>query len=306
VLDENSQRKTALEEKAADSGVDNATLLLFKLNETSRFAMPLSMVSRLEEFPVKNIERANERDVIQYRGQVMPLIRMSDQLGLTPPAEAETMPVIVFDNGARTIGMIVHKILDVVEEAAKPRKDSARTGVLGSAIVQGHTTVFVDPYALIEHAEPGFFKRDDSHEESKAVKSASRRVLVVDDSAFFRGLSRSYLDLAGYRVVEACNGAEALERLKGGSIDAVICDLEMPVMNGWEFARNVRKAGNFRHLPLIALTTLDNAESRMQAQDAGYDQYLVKIDRESMLSTLEKSCSQAHASQSAEAVERKG
>ncbi|MEI6234368.1 MAG: chemotaxis protein CheW [Planctomycetota bacterium] len=280
----------------SDLSSSSSTLLLFTLDDRSRFAMPLSMVSRLEEIPTSKIEHTSEREVIQYRGEVMPLIRMASQFGIPVPPDGETLPVIVFSDGNRAIGVAVRRILDVVDVSVKPRQDSVRPGIIGSAIIQGHTTIFVDPYALIDHAEPGFFKHESSrskngksHEEPRA-----KRVLHVDDSVFFRSLARSYLEIGGYSVIEASNGADALERLKTQNIDLIISDIDMPEMDGYMLAARIRSEPNYRSLPMLALTALDRATDRNKAIAAGFDGYEIKINRDRLLAAVTELASRSN------------
>jgi two-component system chemotaxis sensor kinase CheA len=91
----------------------------------------------------------------------------------------------------------------------------------------------------------------------------------------------------GHEVVVAGNGSEGLAALKQGRFDLVVCDIEMPVMDGLTFAREVRSDSNLRHLPVLALTTLNSPEHRQRAIDSGFDAYEVKFDRESFLTAVQ-------------------
>ncbi len=275
-------------EVVAVEQADRSTLLVFTLDEQMRFAMPLSMVSRLEEFQISRVERTNDGEVVQYRGQVMPLLRMASHVGVTPPTDASTLPVIVFSDGERSIGMVVHKLLDIVDESARPQVENKRPGIIGTAIVQGKTTVFVDPYALIEAANPGFFRRSQSQPVfvQNSGRKGVRKILLVDDSPFFRNLTRSYLEFAGYTVDEASNGAEALKRLSVHPVDFIISDIDMPQVDGWKLAEAIRANPELKHLPLIALSGLESDDVRRHSTSSGFDRHLVKIDREELLKAV--------------------
>ena len=113
-----------------------------------------------------------------------------------------------------------------------------------------------------------------------------KRLLVVDDTEFFRELVGSYLEAVGHDVVTASSGAEALQALSAGKFDLVVSDIEMPVMNGWELARAIREHPECSAVPLLALTTLSSDADRTRAKSCGFDGYEVKLDREQFLRTV--------------------
>ena len=102
---------------------------------------------------------------------------------------------------------------------------------------------------------------------------APRRILLVEDTLFFRYLVSSYLQDAGYEVQTAEHGAVVLERLSSDPFDLVISDLEMPVMDGWTFATSVRQRPSAQELPLLALTTLSGDADRRKGLEQGFDAF---------------------------------
>jgi two-component system, chemotaxis family, sensor kinase CheA len=94
------------------------------------------------------------------------------------------------------------------------------------------------------------------------------------------------LKSANYEVATAVNGVEALRLLETEVFDLVVSDIEMPVMDGWDFARAVRRNVSWNDMPLLALTTLNSAESREKAKECGFDGYLVKLDRNELLTAV--------------------
>lgn len=111
-------------------------------------------------------------------------------------------------------------------------------------------------------------------------------ILVVEDDVEARDLLRRLLELLGARVFVAENGFDGLERLATLSVDAVLCDLAMPIMNGLEFARRVRRNPRFRRIPLVAVTGRQEQEDFLQTWDAGFDAHLVKPVTVEMLQSL--------------------
>ncbi len=135
------------------------TLLLFRVGDRDRMAIPLDLVARLEEFPASQIERSGDLEVVQYRGEILPLVSVADFFE-TPAAPADQpRQVIVFSEGGRSIGLIVRQILDIVSESLTVSRAATRPGVLGSAVVQQRVTDLLDVHAVIASALPEFTPR---------------------------------------------------------------------------------------------------------------------------------------------------
>jgi two-component system, chemotaxis family, sensor kinase CheA len=109
----------------------------------------------------------------------------------------------------------------------------------------------------------------------------------VEDSPFFLNIEKSYLESAGYHVVTAEHGQQALEVLETTPVDAVVTDLDMPVCNGFELTHQIRTRSHLAHLPVMAVTSLSSEEDRHRGQQVGIDEYKIKLDREDVLRALE-------------------
>jgi two-component system chemotaxis sensor kinase CheA len=146
---------------SAESGAARQTLLLFALDKDgSRMAVPLSSVARLEEFPRKLVEKAGGQEVVQYRQQLLLLIRLGEVLRPGKAEEAhDPLQVVVYRENGRSVGLVVDRILDIVEETLTIQRSSTTPGVLGSAVVQQRVTDLVDVPAIIRQADPGFYER---------------------------------------------------------------------------------------------------------------------------------------------------
>jgi two-component system chemotaxis sensor kinase CheA len=146
------------ETSKAESRNDHA-LLLAENGLEGRVAIPLSLVARLEEFPRTVIERAGTQEVMQYRGQIIPLVRLSAIIPATSDAEmlanANSIQVVVYTEGKRTVGLIVDRIVDIVEERAAVESLAPRAGVVGSFVTQRHVTDLLDVPAIVRSAVPG-------------------------------------------------------------------------------------------------------------------------------------------------------
>jgi two-component system chemotaxis sensor kinase CheA len=166
VVSATSRERPSVDKSAQLKGEGDAkeTLLLFRVGKTGRMAIPLSMVARLEEIARPSVEQAAGREVVQYRGAILPLVDLGRELSLDPTChdEAESLQVIVYSEQGRSVGFVVEQILDVVEEAITVRHRAARTGVLGSVVVQGKVTDLLDVHGVIRRSDPSFFAREEA------------------------------------------------------------------------------------------------------------------------------------------------
>jgi two-component system chemotaxis sensor kinase CheA len=147
---------------------DGESLLLLEGPDDGRLAMPLSLVARLEEFAHTAVEKAGGRHVVQYRGQILPLIHLSSALTerrqetrnsvpSEPLADDEKIQVVVYTDQGQSVGLVVDRILDIAHEAVKIQKHSGRHGTLGTMVVQGRVTELLDLKGIIQTADPNFF-----------------------------------------------------------------------------------------------------------------------------------------------------
>lgn len=140
---------------------DKQTLLLFNNGESSRLAIPLDMVARLEEIGKDKVERTGGQEVVQYRGQIMPLIRVSDYLSSSAgvdEASNDPLQVVVYSEHGRSVGLVVGAINDIVEETLTVRREVAQNGLLGSAVIQDRVTDLLDIKGIVNSADPSFYK----------------------------------------------------------------------------------------------------------------------------------------------------
>src|SRR4051794_1838544 len=156
-------------------------LLLFRAGAGAPKAVPLGLVARLEDVERERIEVAGGRPLVQYRGQLMPLVPLSGHWDAE--AVPARQPVLVFSDGDRSMGLMVEAILDVVEERLAVDGAGERPGYLGSIVVAGKVTELLDTAWWLRQAGEDWF----GPAAAKAAGEACR-VLLVEDSAFFRNL----------------------------------------------------------------------------------------------------------------------
>ena len=166
ILSESHDHNVAAQQREArDRDGERQTLLLVRSPGNGRLAIPLAPVSRLEEFPADQVESAGEVDVIQYRGQILPLIRLKDILGERRTADrlahaesdvptSDLLEVIVFGDGARRVGLAVDEIIDIVQDVFEIKGRSTRSGVAGTLVIQNRVTELFDVQGFLHQVEP--------------------------------------------------------------------------------------------------------------------------------------------------------
>jgi two-component system chemotaxis sensor kinase CheA len=272
--------RAAVAEEDAPAGetVRAQQLLLFRAGGSpTPVAVPLGLVARLESLPAERIEFANGQPAVQYRGKLMPLVPLGDW---TPPAKGEAQPVLVFQDGARQLGLMVDAILDVLDEALTLRPSQERPGFLGSAVVAGKATDVLDCAHWLRLGDPAWFGR---------AEGPPPRLLVVEDSGFFRQIVCPALAAAGYEVTP-CNDAVQALRLRGEGrrFDAILTDIEMPGMDGFGLLAELRRGGAWADTPVVALTGKCGPAEMARGQAAGFADFCAKFDRDRVLAALSR------------------
>ncbi len=254
-------------------------LLLFHAGDATPKAVPLGLVARLEDVERARIENAGGRPLVQYRGKLMPLVPMSGHWDQAMAPERQ--PVLVFSDGDRTMGLMVDEILDVVEEVMAIDGAGERPGFLGTTVIGGKVTEMLDTAWWLRQAGEDWFGG------AEPAAGAGQRILLVEDSAFFRNLVVPAIGAAGYAVTAVPDAEEALRlREAGASFDAVISDIAMPGMDGFALAHALRESGPWRSLPLIALTGHSDPADIERGRAAGFTDYVAKFDRAALLDSL--------------------
>ena len=266
----------------AGSREQRTTLLLFRAGESGQKAVPLALIARLEEIDVAQVENSNGKPVVQYRGKLMPLVATDPGYRMR---ESGRQPILVFADHDRSMGLVVDEIVDIVEENLEIELMADQPGLIGSAIVAGKATELIDAGHYLTQAYQDWFRA--AGEAELGAKNKSKRVLLVDDSPFFRNLLTPLLSVAGYDVTTVESGDRALSLCEAGEeFDVIVSDIEMPGMNGFEFASAVRSAGKWQHTPLVALSSHATPKDLDRGRAAGFTDYVAKFDRDALLTTL--------------------
>ena len=278
-------------------------MLLFRAGGPDPKAVPLGLIARLEDIDRAKIEFSAGQPVTQYRGRLMPLVPMT---GMLDPDRARYSVLVFSDDearrgapsragvidGGRCMGLVVDEIVDVVEEKLHVELTGLRAGLLGSAVVAGQATDVIDISTYLTQAYADWFAQPE-HIGGRATTDGQARILVVEDSEFFRHLLVPVLASAGFAVVAVASASQALRLHDGGEIfDAILSDIEMPDMNGIAFVRAVRAKGRWSKLPVIALTGHVAPDQIELGREAGFTDYVAKFEREALLASLHQCLAQ--------------
>jgi len=278
--------KAESESTGSSASSETTAILLFRAGGQEPKGVPLSLVARLEEIDVESMEMSNGQLVVQYRGHLMPLVKLFYDF---ETRESGRQAVLVFTDDQRSMGLMVDDIIDIVDEQLDVELTSDREGFMGTAVIGGKATEMLDVGHFLSGAFADWFK---THDNSPFGSEASRRVLLVDDSPFFRNMLTPLLEVAGYQVTTAEDAEEALKlREDGEDFDCIISDIEMPGMNGFEFAQAVRSEGRWLETPLVALSSHTAPRDFERGRQVGFADYVAKFDRDALLHTLDQTLS---------------
>lgn len=270
-------------ERLTELAQEKVAMLVFRAVDASPKAVPLALIARLEEVDLATVERSGGRTLVQYRGHLMPLVQM---LGADPLPENGRKPVLVFTDRDRTMGLVVDEIVDIVEDRMEVELSSERSGFIGSALIAGAATDVIDTSHYLTQAFDDWFGSEAT--EAFGIEGQGRRILLVDDSPFFRNLLSPLLSVAGYQVA-AVEGADAALALleAGDAFDVIISDIEMPGMDGFQFAQSLRQDQRFSGIPLVALSSHATPADLARGRRVGFRDYVAKFDRDALLAALQ-------------------
>lgn len=261
---------------------DSTTMLVFEAGRDSPQAIPLALVSRLEEIPLEQIERADDRWVVQYRGAILPLVPASGELEMRA---SDPRPVVVFSDDDRLMGLAVESIRDIVEEPLEIETRSETPGILGTAVIDDTSTEVVDIDHHLRSVRQDWFQVGGGN--GGPEENGGRRILLVDDSPFFLNLVGPILRSSDFEVVVSHDGEEALDRLEQDDrYDAIVTDIDMPNVDGFELARRIAEHREWSDTPVLALTGREDVGGKTPEPGDDFDRCLRKFDKQEVLEAV--------------------
>jgi len=208
-----------------------------------------------------------------------------------PLADRNDLLVIVFHLAGKDVGLLATGPIDAVEISADIDDVTLKQpGIMGSAILAGKTTMLVNIFEIMQISNPQWFEDHAAYAEINTEDAQTPTILVVEDSNFFRNQVKGYMTEAGFHILEGEDGVVAWRVLEehGDEITMVVTDIEMPNMNGFELTEKIKNDKRFRHLPVIALTTLAGDDDVAQGKAVGVDEYHIKLDKERLMECVHR------------------
>ncbi|WP_456488761.1 hybrid sensor histidine kinase/response regulator [Caminibacter pacificus] len=257
---------------------------LLVASQEDLFAVPLSNVIETVRIVEEDIYTIEGKSVLKLRDEVLPLVNMADIFEIEKILEPEKyLYVVILGLGATKIGLIVDRFIGQEEIVIKSLGEFLKglPGIAGATIRgDGRVTLIVDVASLMKLAKETHNKKivTESLKEAKKKKEkpSDYVVMIVDDSAMDRKIMRQALEELGVTIKEAKDGVEALNMLKQNDVDAMLIDIEMPRMDGYTLAQEIRKYNKYRKLPLIAVTSRATKADRVRGVEVGMNEYITK------------------------------
>ena len=248
------------------------------------YAIPLASVLETVRVPIDDIYTIDGKNVLRLRDEVLSLVRLSDVFGVEKVFDGgDHTYVVIIGVAEAKLGIIVDTLVGQEEIVIKSMGDYLQNipGIAGATIRgDGRVTLIIDVGAMMEMAKD--IKVDIRAEIEDSTKAKEKpsdyKVLIVDDSKMDRTIMQKALEPTGVTIIEATNGVEALNIIKSGehSFDAILIDIEMPRMDGYTLAGEIRKYSKYRNLPLIAVTSRTSKTDRLRGVEVGMTEYITK------------------------------
>lgn len=261
------------------------------------FIVPSSGVEKVLRVDSKVIETVENRETIALDGGAVSFARLADVLGLqrkpAPVAGVNPVPILVISSGAVRIAFGVDAVLgerEILVKGLGPQLPRVRNVAGATVLGSGEVAVILHPGDLVKSAVrvvAAPVRAASAETEERAVR---RSVLVAEDSITARTLLRNILETAGYQVLTAVDGMDALTRLRTEPVDLVVSDVDMPRMNGFDLTGKIRADRELSDLPVVLVTSLDSREDRERGVEAGANAYIVKssFDQSNLLEVIRR------------------
>ena len=212
-------------------------------------------------------------------------MRLENYLPISPPMnEQEYVHVIVPKMVKIPVGILATDLVDVLETQIElDRGGLISAGLFGSTIIQSNITLMLDLFGLLEQVDMRIF----GISPESLAPSGETRILVAEDTPFLGEMQRNYLESVGYQVDWARNGEEALAMLAKNAYKLLLCDIQMPELDGVELVKRLRGSQRTRDLPIIGIISQSDTKSRAQTRDAGFTDFENKIDKIALLQKIQ-------------------
>ncbi|MCO5091574.1 chemotaxis protein CheW [Bosea sp. (in: a-proteobacteria)] len=253
---------------------ERATMLVFRAGTGGLQALPLTLVTRLEEIEAGAFQHAGGRTLLHYRGRLVPVTPVAD----TELRAKGIQPLVIVSNGDLTAALAVEAIVDIVEETFEIEMAAAGMhGIIGSAMIRGRATDILDLAHYLPLNEPGWFSRGGTERPG--------RILLVEPSDFLREMLTPVLKATGRSVAALPDFGEA-GLGAAGPVAAALIDLDGDSDAAFAFAAALRERAGAERLRILGLTACTTPDLHMLAVQAGLDDVVAKFDRRALIGEL--------------------
>ena len=259
-----------------------------------QFVVPTSKVQRVLKLNNEEIKTIENKATIPLDGEIIPLASLSETLEL--PANdntSEHVQIIVFEVKGKKIGFTIDKVIGEQELLVKKfNKQLSRVRNISGATILGSGKVvpILNISDLFKSSVVATTSSTKFADDEKSDVASMKSILVVEDSITSRTLIKNILEAAGYNVTTAIDGVEGFTKLKEGDFDAVVTDIEMPRMNGFDLTAKIRATKKTADMPIVLVTSLSKREDRERGIDVGANAYIIKssFDQSNLLEIIER------------------
>lgn len=254
----------------------------------STFAIPISSIERVMEIKREDLLEVGGNQVILIENKAIPIrdLAVVLEIGQFRLSATEKLSLIVISKGWQRVALLVEEIIserEIVIKRLKPPLKAVRNVMGATFMGSSEVIVVLNPDDLVTSAlrlgdAAQLFVQGQTGAENEVEAS---HILVVDDSITIRTFEKTLLEACGYRVTVAANGQSAWDLLQGQSFDLIITDIEMPIMNGFEFSERIKQSEKFKNIPVVMVTSLSSEAEKRRGIEVGADAYIVKSQFES-------------------------
>lgn len=288
-LSKSADEESDAQQQQRSASSETQPTLLFTNHASETFGIPMAVIRRLERIRTDQIDTVGGRQMLEYESNSLPLITLEEHIRARPRPEQHWLYVVIFEFNGSELAVIVPTLNEIRD---LPTNIDARTfreaGVIGSVVVDKQAIRLLDVYELAAKAYPQLAQPTAKTTVNQREAARHYRILLAEDSGFFRSQVIAFLESKGYEVVGCEDGQDAWETLQDADppFDLVLTDIEMPNLNGFELCERIRDSESFNTLPVIALTSLAGEEDMERGLEVGVNDYQVKMDRDRLLATV--------------------
>jgi two-component system chemotaxis sensor kinase CheA len=280
-FDENqNNEQTELEAKE----FEKQNMLLFKCSGNELLAMDIAMVKRIEEIHTDDIEVISGKEFMKYLDHSIRVVRPENVIPNFSKKELQGKAYVIIPRMTdNPMGILISKVMDTVNLHVNfVNTETPPEGILGTILVNEKLISVMNMFYIFEKIIPDYTKVKLEVEVRK-----QKRILLAEDTPFFQRIVKEFLESAGFFVELAENGKMAYEIIEQGQFDIVVTDIQMPVMDGLEFAKKLRNSERYNKIPIIGLTSMTGERNKKIGMEAGFNAYQYKLQKNELLQAIE-------------------